>query len=330
MFGLIKNALFSPPRPALPFKMTVELAYTVNADTELVFNFQPARTARQRVLAEKLLITGPCTWEASTDPLMANRIIRMRAGSGELVIDYQVDLELMPNLVARPDIKYRAEGVATAQAMPYLLASRYCESDKLLSFAYAKFSSISHPYARARAICDWVQGNLQFTSGVTDWHTSAVDTFAERRGVCRDYSHLMIALCRATNLPARFVTGLDYGCDFGETDFHAYVEVLIGGHWFLFDPTGLCPRSGLIRIATGRDAADTAFATIFGPTTMRSMKLSIAPVGITEKDVRALDRARYGISTAAMEDLVAPRPEANQAVAPSSHLIQPLNQAVAA
>src|SRR5690606_5998030 len=96
--------------------------------------------------------------------------------------------------------------------------------------------------------------------------TSAVDTLVERVGVCRDFAHLMIALCRASNLPARFVTGTDYGADpaLGPPDFHAYVEVYLGGRWYLFDPSGTAIPMGLMRLATGRDAADVAFATIFG------------------------------------------------------------------
>jgi transglutaminase-like putative cysteine protease len=301
MLTFLKNILPAAPQPVLPFEMRVRLAYEITGETELVFNFQPAITAHQRLLHEDLAIHGARRWECSTEAQSSNRVIRMRAGRGTLNIDYRGQIEIAPEFVARASVGRGGESVASPQAMPYLLPSRYCESDKLLSFAYAKFSSIRHPYARAHAIRDWVEANLSFTPGVTDWHTSAVETFAERRGVCRDFAHLMIALCRATNLPARFVTGFDYGCTFGETDFHAYVEVLIDGRWFLFDATGLCPRPGLVRIATGRDAADTAFATIFGPATMKQMKLAIHPAGTSEEQVRALDRARYAISTARAE-----------------------------
>jgi transglutaminase-like putative cysteine protease len=302
MLTLLKRLIPATPAPVLPFELRVELAYEIGGETELVFNFQPALTPRQKLLHEQLDIQGARRWEPSTDPASANRLIRMRASRGKLAINYASRIELTPELVARTSVGRGGESVATPAAMPFLLPSRYCESDKLLSFAYGKFSSIHHPYARARAIRNWVQENLTFTPGVTDWHTSAIETFAERRGVCRDYAHLMIALCRATNLPARFVTGFDYGCTFGETDFHAYVEVLVDGRWFLFDPTGLCPRSGLVRIATGRDAADTAFATIFGQATMKKMKLAIHPEGVSEDDVRALDRARYAISTASVHE----------------------------
>ncbi|HEY0269330.1 MAG TPA: transglutaminase family protein, partial [Methyloradius sp.] len=85
-------------------------------------------------------------------------------------------------------------------------------------------------------------------------------------GVCRDFAHLMIALCRAVNIPARFATGIDYGAapELGACDFHAYVEVYLSGRWYIVDPSGISPPQGLIRLGTGRDAADVAFATIFG------------------------------------------------------------------
>jgi transglutaminase-like putative cysteine protease len=94
-----------------------------------------------------------------------------------------------------------------------------------------------------------------------------VDTLRDGCGVCRDFAHTFIAYCRALNYPSRFCTGVDYGADpaLGPPDFHAYAEVQMGGHWYLFDATGISPITGLIRIGTGRDAADVSFATIFGP-----------------------------------------------------------------
>ncbi|MET0517838.1 MAG: transglutaminase family protein, partial [Burkholderiaceae bacterium] len=112
----------------------------------------------------------------------------------------------------------------------------------------------------------WVQKHVTFASNTSNSNTSAVDTLIERVGICRDFAHLMIALCRALNIPARFTTGTDYGADpvLGPPDFHAYVEVYLGGRWYIFDASGTAIPMGLIRFGTGRDAADVAFATIFG------------------------------------------------------------------
>jgi transglutaminase-like putative cysteine protease len=111
-----------------------------------------------------------------------------------------------------------------------------------------------------------VQSHVRFASNTTDSRTSALDTFVDRVGVCRDFTHLMIAMCRALNIPARVVTGTDFGAhpDLGPPDFHAYVEVYLGDRWYLFDPSGTAIPMGFVRLGTGRDAADVAFATIFG------------------------------------------------------------------
>jgi transglutaminase-like putative cysteine protease len=150
--------------------------------------------------------------------------------------------------------------------LPFIYASRYCESDRLRRFATREFGHLRQGYWRVQAIRDWVQQRTAFTAGSTDVSTSAVDTLVEQVGVCRDFAHLMIALCRAVNIPARFVTGIDYGASpsMGPPDFHAYAEVFLGSRWYLFDPTGIAAPMGLVRIGTGRDAADVSFATMFG------------------------------------------------------------------
>jgi transglutaminase-like putative cysteine protease len=150
--------------------------------------------------------------------------------------------------------------------LPYLYPSRYCESDVLNAFAMQQFGSLWQGYSRVQAIRDWVAGHVSFVSGSSTGTTSAAQTFASRQGVCRDFAHLMIALCRAVNVPARFTTGLDYGADpaLGPTDFHAYVETYLGGNWYIFDPSSTAIPMGLVRLSSGRDAADSAYATIFG------------------------------------------------------------------
>jgi transglutaminase-like putative cysteine protease len=162
----------------------------------------------------------------------------------------------------------------------YIYPSRYCQSDRLHKFATREFGHLRQGYWRVQAILDWVRLRTKFLSGSSNSSTSAVDTIIEQAGVCRDFAHLMIALCRAVNIPARFVTGIDYGADpaMGPTDFHAYVEVFLGDRWYLFEPTGVSPPMGLVRIGTGRDAADVSFATIFGAVKSSSPVISIEAV----------------------------------------------------
>jgi transglutaminase-like putative cysteine protease len=166
------------------------------------------------------------------------------------------------------------------EVMQYVYPSRYCQSDRLLRFAFNAFGGLRQGYSRVQAIQDWVQRNVTFSSNTTTGTTSAVDTLLEQVGVCRDFTHLMIALCRAVNIPARIVTGTDYGADpiLGPPDFHAYVEAYLDDRWYLFDAAGTGIPMGFLRLGTGRDAADVAFATMFGPVRSSAPVVHVEPI----------------------------------------------------
>jgi transglutaminase-like putative cysteine protease len=153
----------------------------------------------------------------------------------------------------------------------YTLPSRYCDSDKLMNFAWNQFGQVQHGLPRVQAICDWVHNNIEyrFASGRSD--LSASEVIERRYGVCRDFAHAAIALCRAFNLPARYVTGhlpdigfIDPGTPM---DFHAYLEVYLGRDWITFDARFNIQRIGRVKLAHGMDAVDGAFATIYGEAT---------------------------------------------------------------
>jgi transglutaminase-like putative cysteine protease len=153
-----------------------------------------------------------------------------------------------------------------------LFPSRYCQSDRLSRLAWDLFGKIKNPHETVVAITDWIHGNVEYVRGSTDSMTSAYDTVTQRTGVCRDFSHLAIALCRALNIPARYFSG--YAYELEPPDFHACLECLIGGAWTVFDATRLAHLNGLVRIGTGRDAADAAVASIFGSVKCTSMAVS--------------------------------------------------------
>lgn len=131
-----------------------------------------------------------------------------------------------------------------------------------MKFAYKEFGHHNSVYEKVLAITEWIYSNIYYTSGSTNSQTSAMDTITERVGVCRDFAHLGIALCRALTIPARYFTG--YAYQLNPPDFHACMEVYIDGNWIIFDPTKLAPLNGLVKIANGRDAADAAVTSIFG------------------------------------------------------------------
>lgn len=175
-------------------------------------------------------------------------------------------------LVAEPGplvIEYSATIVGQADPIPvdpddeavYLRPSRYAESDRLLAKAYEEFSGIDDPLETVRAVDTWVSGHLSYVPGSSGPTDGAVETLLHRQGVCRDYAHLTVALLRALDVPARLVGVYAPGID--PMDFHAVAECLVGDQWLLIDPTELGPRQTMVRMCTGRDAADTAFLSTY-------------------------------------------------------------------
>ncbi len=259
-------------------RFSVQLSYVVvDQPADFIFNIHAAPTEHQIVLNESLSIGQPVQATVHHDPVLRHRLLRLRAQPGPLRIAYAAEVELRHH-VGQPDqIEEMRIADLPTEVLPYLYPSRYCESDKLQQLANDLFGLLPHGYRRVEGIRAWVNQRTRFTSGSSSITTSAVDTYQQQVGVCRDFAHLMIALCRALNIPARFSSGLDYGADpaLGPTDFHAYVEVFLGDRWYIFDPSGTAIPMGFVRIGTGRDAADISFATIFGTITSEAPLLAI-------------------------------------------------------
>ncbi len=158
------------------------------------------------------------------------------------------------------------------ELLRYTLPSRYCDSDKLMDFAWSKFGQTVHGLPRVQAICDWVHNNIEYRFGSGRPDISASEVIQRGHGVCRDFAHATIALCRAFNLPARYVTGhlpdIGYIDPGSPMDFHAYCEVYLGQQWLTFDARYNVPRIGRVKLAHGADAVDGAFATIYGAATL--------------------------------------------------------------
>jgi transglutaminase-like putative cysteine protease len=162
-------------------------------------------------------------------------------------------------------------------SLVFLLGSRYCETDKLSAIAWNLFSNLPFGWARVQAICDFVHQHIKFGYEFANPTKTAWEVFHERRGVCRDFAHLAIAFCRCMNIPARYCTG--YLGDIGRPpdpspmDFAGWFEAYLGGAWRTFDPRNNVPRIGRVLIARGRDAADVAITTTFGPNTLASFRV---------------------------------------------------------
>jgi transglutaminase-like putative cysteine protease len=162
-------------------------------------------------------------------------------------------------------------------ALGFLLASRFCESDRMLDLAWSHFGTTEPGWARVQAICDFVHDHIRFDYNAARPTRSASEGYAEGVGVCRDYAHLAVAFCRALNIPARYCTGYlgDVGTPppYPPGDFAAWFEAYLGGAWYLFDPRNNVPRQSRVLMARGRDAADVALTTSFGPGVMQSFRV---------------------------------------------------------
>ena len=249
-------------------ELQIDLYYQINDSygADFVFNIHPALTPAQTLSGERLNLSQPVLPEISTDFATGNRYMRLHANPGPLQVSYAATVDLQHHRADPGSLAEVPMRQLPLDAMQYVYPSRYCQSDRLVKFAINEFGHLWQGHGRVQAIQNWVQKHVRFTSNTSNSNTSAVDTLIEQVGVCRDFAHLMIALCRAVNIPARMATGTDYGADpgLGPPDFHAYVEVFLGDRWYIFDPSGTSIPMGFMRIGTGRDAADVAFATIVG------------------------------------------------------------------
>jgi transglutaminase-like putative cysteine protease len=168
-----------------------------------------------------------------------------------------------------PDAPQLAVQDLPHEVLPFLLPSRYCEVDRLSDLAWQLFPANGSGWDRVQAICAWVHKHIEFGYQYARPTKTAFEVLSEQQGVCRDFMHLAVAFCRAVNIPARYATG--YLGDIGvppapsPMDFSAWFEVYLGGRWYTFDARHNEPRIGRILLARGRDAADVAISTSFGP-----------------------------------------------------------------
>lgn len=257
----------------MSFSIHAELEYEVHERSTLLVNVHALRTPTQQLRNESFTLPEGAQSDIFPLPAGKNRYVRIDTGELEsLLVTYDVEADThFDSLIISGIDQVPVTGI-DVDALPFLFPSRYCQSDRLGRFAAKHFGHIDHPLAQAAAISDWIYENTDYIPGSSDPNTSACDTLVQRAGVCRDFAHLGIALCRALSIPARYTAG--YACDMEPQDFHACFEVCVDNRWFVHDPTRLAALDGLVRIGIGRDAADVSVATIFGAVSLRTMSVN--------------------------------------------------------
>jgi transglutaminase-like putative cysteine protease len=239
-----------------------KLAFDVEVPTPFIFMLRPRSGSQQWVSREIYNIYPPVAVTEYMD-LYRNFCQRLIAPKGLFVVETSADIWATDTIDVAADAPFNEIQTVPDDVLVYLLPSRYCESDKLGYIARSLVGDIQPGYRQVAFLVDWIQHTIQYAPGSNSLQLSAAQVIQQQEGVCRDLAHLGIALCRSLSIPARLVVGYLYGLE--PMDFHAWFEAYVGGQWYTLDPTQKMPKGGRVAVAYGRDAADVAICTQFGP-----------------------------------------------------------------
>lgn len=256
---------------------TCELDYQTTEEVPVIFMLRPRSGWAQWIMREEFHLHPQVPVVEFTDVYgnLCQRTV-MPVGDFHLSVRYRVqvpddvDADLLAPLMLVQHLP--------TDLLHYLLPSRYCQSDQLGALAASIVGDAPPNYLQVAKLRTWIHHNITYEAGASNSSTSALETAETKRGVCRDFAHLGIALCRAINVPARMVVGFLHLLK--PMDLHAWFEAFIGGRWFTFDATEDVTRGNRIVVAYGRDAADVALATMFGNFNMPNMKVSVSPMNL--------------------------------------------------
>ncbi len=265
----------------MPLDIQATFTFQFDEPGDALLQFEVADVPGQRILSQSVELTD----EAASTRVPAHDGIGTRiwvSSNGRFETTYRAKVETQRAAVELATMPQLAARSITGEAAQYLFDSRYCSVGPFQNFVEAEFSGTSGG-ARIAAIEGWLTKNMQYEPGASGEQTTAADSFVARQGVCRDYAHVLIALARASLIPARYVAC--YGPDVSPQDFHAVAEVFLAdpaeptrGEWHLVDATGMAKPSETAIIGVGRDAADVSFLTTFGPARFLSSKVEVKRV----------------------------------------------------
>ena len=263
-----------PAADFLRVRVGCDFLYESAYPTPMMLIVRPKDWHRHRLLDEVREVEPDIPIEEYIDSF-GNHVWRLVAPPGTLHLRYDARVEVpsTPDPVL-PGLPKTAIEELPGEVLVYTLPSRHCQSDLFITEAWNMFGHIPGGWEQVQAVCDWIHTNIAYAKGSTS-NTSSYEVYQARRGVCRDFAHLGVTFCRALNFPARYVCG--YLPEINVTphptpmDFHAWFEVFMDGAWHTFDARHNRQRIGRTLIASGRDAVDVAFATIYGGTKLANM-----------------------------------------------------------
>lgn len=248
------------------------LEITTETPVPTVFMLHTQSVDGQSVYRDEL-VTVPYIPGSGYLDIFGNLCRRIVIPEGLFQLESHVVADCEDHIAVNMDAAWMTVPELPDSVLQFLLPSRYCESDKLGEEAARITQGAAPGYAQVEAIRQWINTHIRYEYGTSNSSTSAVDALAAGVGVCRDFTHMGIALCRSLDIPARMVVGYLY--DLKPMDLHAWFEAYVGGKWYCFDATQSRPRGNRIVIAYGRDAADVAFATHFGYATLQKMIVNV-------------------------------------------------------
>jgi transglutaminase-like putative cysteine protease len=291
------------------FDYAIRFRQRTEPGTAFVFILLPARTHRQQLAMEGLRVRGATVQSVFTDAASATRYLHLTARGAALEVELDARLRLLQAESGEHALPFDAAPgpMAAPESLRFLLPSRFCPSDRLAALCEREFMPIVQRHARAAAIEAWIRRHVRDEPPGTVSDDGAIPSAAEvlerGAGTPRDLAHLLIGLCRASRLPARYVTAAPFGAGLPTDRLHPWVEVLVDAAWLAFDPSRRMPRTALVRIGTGRDAADVPLVLSHGSASACRVEVSLIPVGTADAALQARDAAAEAICAATLGSL---------------------------
>lgn len=255
----------------MKLKIDVELDYETEGEQTALLAIEAAEMTDQRILRSALDIADPVSLvRVPADEGLGTRSwLRVR---DRLKASYSAEVETLREADALSELRQVALHDLPGEIVKFLMPSRYCHSDLFQDFVASEFGSLTGGPLVA-TMRDWIEEKLDYVPGASNERTTATDTFIKRKGICRDYAHLVATFARAANIPARCVSV--YAPDVTPPDFHAVAEVYLEGGWRLVDATGMAPPDSMVRVGAGPDASDIPFLIVYGPSKLNAQEVRV-------------------------------------------------------